>query len=130
MHAVLEARRAAPAILHLPHLQLWWETAPPSLRATLCMLLADLPGDLPLLLLASSDAPLDQLDEVLIPSKLIHVSWKDAVRIPRACLLLVAGLGTADSGDSQPLNVTTDFSSLCMSQCCMGGIVVAVRFCM
>jgi len=66
VHAVLEARRAAPAILHLPHLQLWWDTAPPSLRATLWMLLADLPGDLPLLLLASADVPFDQLDEVLI----------------------------------------------------------------
>ena len=66
VHAVLEARRAAPAILHLPHLQLWWDTAPPSLRATLWMLLADLPGDLPLLLMASADVPFDQLDEVLI----------------------------------------------------------------
>ena len=98
MHAVLEARRAAPAILHLPHLQLWWETAPPSLRATLCMLLADLPGDLPLLLLASSDAPLDQLDEVLIPSKLIHVSWKDAVRILALASCSLQGLGLQTQG--------------------------------
>ncbi len=61
---MLEARRAAPAILHLPHLQLWWETAPPSLRATLRMLLADLPGDLPLLLMASADVPFCELDLV------------------------------------------------------------------
>ncbi len=64
---MLEARRAAPAILHLPHLQLWWDTASPSLRATLCMLLADLPADLPLLLMASADVPWDQLDQVLLP---------------------------------------------------------------
>ena len=67
VHALLEARRAAPAILHLPHLQLWWETAQPSLRATLWMLLADLPPDLPLLLLASADVPLDELDAVRTP---------------------------------------------------------------
>lgn len=57
MHAVVEARRAAPAVLYLPHLTLWWETAPPSLRTTLRMLLADLPADLPLLLAATADAP-------------------------------------------------------------------------
>ena len=62
MHAVLEARRASPAILFLPHLQLWWETAPASLRATLTMLLSDLPPDLPLLLLATADVPLAELD--------------------------------------------------------------------
>lgn len=62
VHAIIEARRAAPAVLFLPHLQLWWETAPASLRATLWMLLADLPPDLPLLLFATADAPLADLD--------------------------------------------------------------------
>lgn len=62
VHAVLEARRASPAILFLPHLQLWWETAPASLRATLTMLLSDLPPELPLLLLATADVPLTDLD--------------------------------------------------------------------
>ena len=61
VHAVVEARRAAPAILYLPHLTLWWDTAPASLRATLWMLLADLPADLPLMLFATADAPLPQL---------------------------------------------------------------------
>ena len=55
MHALVEARRAAPAVLYLPHLQLWWQTASASLRAILWMLLADLPPDLPLLLLAVAD---------------------------------------------------------------------------
>ncbi|KAL0052590.1 hypothetical protein WJX82_004414 [Trebouxia sp. C0006] len=62
VHAVLEARRASPAILFLPHLQLWWETAPASLRATLTMLLSDLPPELPLLLLATADVSLADLD--------------------------------------------------------------------
>jgi hypothetical protein len=57
VHAFVEARRAAPAILFLPHLQLWWQTAPASLRAALWMLLADLPPELPLLLLATADVP-------------------------------------------------------------------------
>ncbi|GAB4822033.1 hypothetical protein N2152v2_009079 [Parachlorella kessleri] len=107
VHAVVEARRAAPAILFLPHLQVrcgagsrkdaqgrkavlclpappaacvnsgptewapssselppavWWDTAPSSLRATLWVLLADLPPDLPLLLLATADVPAEELD--------------------------------------------------------------------
>lgn len=41
----------------LPSLQVWWDTAPNSLRATLWMLLADLPADLPLLLFATADVP-------------------------------------------------------------------------
>lgn len=61
VHAIIEARRAAPAILYLPHLTLWWDTAPASLRATLWMLLADLPPDLPLLLFATADAPASEL---------------------------------------------------------------------
>lgn len=43
--------------LCLPALQVWWDTAPNSLRATLWMLLADLPADLPLLLFATADVP-------------------------------------------------------------------------
>ena len=65
MHAFVEARRSAPALLFLPHAQLWWRTAPASLRATLWMLLADLPPDLPLLLLATADVPAAQLEEEL-----------------------------------------------------------------
>lgn len=62
VHAVAEARRAAPAVLYLPHLQSWWDTAPGSLRATLWALLADLPPDLPLCLLASADVTPGDLD--------------------------------------------------------------------
>ena len=35
VHAFVEARRAAPALLFLPHLDGWWRTAPPPLRACL-----------------------------------------------------------------------------------------------
>lgn len=63
VYAVAEARRAAPAILYLPHLQLWWEMAPLSLRTTLWVLLQDLPPSLPLLLLATADVALDDIDQ-------------------------------------------------------------------
>ena len=39
-----------------------WTTAPPSLRVTLWMLLADLPPMAPLMLLATADVPLSELD--------------------------------------------------------------------
>ena len=48
VHLIAEARRASPAILYLPNLQLWWETAPTSLQATLQSLLDDLPISIPL----------------------------------------------------------------------------------
>ena len=59
--AVTEARRAAPAVLFLPHLRLWWDSAP-TLRATLRALMEDVPGDLPLLLLATCDCEAEELD--------------------------------------------------------------------
>ncbi len=62
VHAVAEARRAAPAVLFLPHLHLWWDTAAPQLRSVLEALLADIPPNLPLLLLASAGVPADELD--------------------------------------------------------------------
>lgn len=56
-----EAMRSVPAILYLPHLDLWWESASPSLRTTLIVALRDLPSDLPLLVLATADVPLNEL---------------------------------------------------------------------
>lgn len=61
VHAVAEARRAAPAVLYLPHLETWWATAPASLQATLWTLLADVPPDLPLLLLGTANVPTSHL---------------------------------------------------------------------
>jgi SpoVK/Ycf46/Vps4 family AAA+-type ATPase len=61
--AVTEARRAAPAVLFLPHLRLWWDSASPTLRATLRALMEDVPSDLPLLLLATCDCAGDELDD-------------------------------------------------------------------
>eukprot|EP00249_Psilotum_nudum_P007003 c20237_g1_i1 orf=334-3666(-) len=58
-----EARRTAPAILYLPRLDLWWETAHAMLRAVLLMLLAELPSNLPILLLGTAQVPPNELDE-------------------------------------------------------------------
>ena len=58
----MEACRAAPAILYLPHLQMWWETGHATMRATLWMLLAGLAPDLPLLLLTTADVGLHDMD--------------------------------------------------------------------
>ncbi|KAK9813516.1 hypothetical protein WJX73_003943 [Symbiochloris irregularis] len=62
VHIIVEAQRSAPCILYLPHLQLWWGTAPPTLRATLWMLLSDLPSTSPMALLGTCDCPLQELD--------------------------------------------------------------------
>ena len=63
VNILAEARRASPAILYLPHLQLWWETAPISLQATLLSLLQDLPPAIPLFFLATSDCVAAELPE-------------------------------------------------------------------
>ena len=62
VQVLLEARRAAPSILYLPHVGLWWSTAPPSLRTTLQMVLADLPPELPIALLGSCEEPCNELE--------------------------------------------------------------------
>ncbi|GLJ11487.1 hypothetical protein SUGI_0168660 [Cryptomeria japonica] len=62
VHIVGEARRTTPSILYLPQLQLWWEMAHDQLRAVLLSILEELPSDLPLLLLATSSVPSDELD--------------------------------------------------------------------
>ncbi|GLJ11473.1 hypothetical protein SUGI_0168410 [Cryptomeria japonica] len=63
VHIVGEARRTTPSILYLPQLQLWWETAHDHLRVVLLSILEELPSDLPLLLLATSSVPSDELDQ-------------------------------------------------------------------
>lgn len=62
MQTLLAARRSAPSILYLPHAALWWATAAPTLRTTLQMVLADLPQEAPILLLASCEEPCSELD--------------------------------------------------------------------
>lgn len=58
-----EARRTTPAVLYLPQIELWWETAHAQLRTVLLMLLAELPSNLPLLLLATAKVYHNELEE-------------------------------------------------------------------
>eukprot|EP00177_Eucheuma_denticulatum_P008599 GFKZ01015656.1.p1 GENE.GFKZ01015656.1~~GFKZ01015656.1.p1 ORF type:complete len:1532 (+),score=238.87 GFKZ01015656.1:595-5190(+) len=63
MSAFREAIRSVPSILYLPHLQLWWESASESLKTTLVIALKDVPPDLPLLVLATAEKPLNDLPQ-------------------------------------------------------------------
>jgi len=74
--AVTEARRAAPSVLYLPEIRLWWESSTPTLRAALTTLLRDIPTDLPVMLLTTADvASVDALDDDLRAS-FASVRWK------------------------------------------------------
>lgn len=57
-----EAKRTSPSILYIPHIQLWWETAGPSLRASFFSLLGSISSFSPILLLATCSIPHQQLD--------------------------------------------------------------------
>ncbi|XP_041664268.1 ATPase family AAA domain-containing protein 2-like [Cheilinus undulatus] len=58
----MEAKRTSPSILYLPHIQQWWETVGPALRASFLSLLDSIPSFSPILLLATSSLPHQQLD--------------------------------------------------------------------
>ena len=47
----------------MPHLDQWWSSSSDSLRATFTTLLQDIDPSTPLLLLATSDIPYNDLDE-------------------------------------------------------------------
>ncbi|XP_056378682.1 ATPase family AAA domain-containing protein 2 [Hyla sarda] len=50
-----EAKRTAPSILYIPHINLWWETVGYTLKATFITLLKNIPSFSPILLLATCD---------------------------------------------------------------------------
>ncbi|KAM7384838.1 hypothetical protein PAMA_011952 [Pampus argenteus] len=57
-----EAKRTSPSILYVPHVQQWWDTAGPALRASFLSLLTSIPSFSPILLLATCSIPFQQLD--------------------------------------------------------------------
>uniref|UniRef100_A0A3P9IKA8 Bromo domain-containing protein n=1 Tax=Oryzias latipes TaxID=8090 RepID=A0A3P9IKA8_ORYLA len=57
-----EAKRTSPSILYMPHVQQWWDTAGPALRASFLSLLDSIPSFSPILLLATCSLPHQQLD--------------------------------------------------------------------
>ncbi|XP_070841072.1 ATPase family AAA domain-containing protein 2-like [Chaetodon trifascialis] len=62
-----EARRTSPSILYIPHIQQWWETAGPSLRASFFSLLGSIPSFSPILLLATCSIHHEELDPEIRP---------------------------------------------------------------
>lgn len=56
-----EAKRTAPSILYIPHMQRWWDTVSSALRATFLSLLQDIPSFSPILLLATCNLPYHSL---------------------------------------------------------------------
>jgi len=60
-----EARRTAPAVVYLPHINIWWSSISDTSKATFMTLLYDLPPSMPVFLLATSDAHLDELHEAV-----------------------------------------------------------------
>ncbi|KFM27573.1 ATPase family AAA domain-containing protein 2 [Auxenochlorella protothecoides] len=62
VRGLAEARRGAPAVLHLPHADAWWACAGGLARAALTHLLDDLGGEEAVLLLASAEAGWEDLD--------------------------------------------------------------------
>ena len=57
-----EARRNAPCVLYLPHIDRWWNTAHESLQSCLSLLINDIPHDCSILLLSTSDTSFNNLD--------------------------------------------------------------------
>ena len=105
--AVTEARRAAPSILYLPHIRLWWESANATLRATLLTLLDDIPPNLPVMLLATADCERNELDEELAEAfageqrSYALTKPKDAERKEYFEAIVSAALKTAQKRDEQ-----------------------------
>lgn len=56
-----EARRVAPSVIYLPHLDSLWSTTTDTLKATFLSLVNDLPPGLPLLLFAICDSPVSKI---------------------------------------------------------------------
>ena len=84
-----EARRVAPSIIYLPHIDSLWETTTQTLKATFLSLVNDLPAGLPLLLLATCNLPFSEIPQDLsalfsrgceqvsiFPRNLVSLSWR------------------------------------------------------
>lgn len=65
---IREAQRTAPSIIYIPQISSWWEAVGPTLKAGFTGLLNNIPYFAPVLLLATSDVPHEDLpEEVFLP---------------------------------------------------------------
>ncbi|XP_051574351.1 ATPase family AAA domain-containing protein 2-like isoform X2 [Myxocyprinus asiaticus] len=75
-----EARRTAPSILYIPHIQLWWDTVSSTLKATFMSLLQGIPSFCPCLLLATCSFPYQTLCSEV--QDLFHVEYGEVFDVP------------------------------------------------
>ncbi|XP_050988099.1 ATPase family AAA domain-containing protein 2-like isoform X2 [Labeo rohita] len=75
-----EARRTAPSILYIPHIQRWWDTVSSTLKATFISLLQGIPSFYPCLLLATCSFPHDTLYPEV--QDLFHVEYGEVFNVP------------------------------------------------
>ncbi|XP_072323030.1 ATPase family AAA domain-containing protein 2-like isoform X1 [Scyliorhinus torazame] len=77
-----EARRTAPSVLYIPHIDQWWESVGDTLRATFITLLQDIPTFTPILLLATCDVLQSELAEEVKKMFVCHYGEVFNVELP------------------------------------------------
>ncbi|RLW13477.1 hypothetical protein DV515_00000365, partial [Chloebia gouldiae] len=76
-----EAQRTAPSIIYIPQIASWWEAVGPTLKAAFTGLLNNIPYFAPVLLLATSDVPHEDLPEEI--KTLFNTNREEVFNIPR-----------------------------------------------
>ncbi|NXO80783.1 ATAD2 protein, partial [Sitta europaea] len=78
---IREAQRTAPSIVYVPQIPLWWEAVGPTLKAGFTGLLKNIPYFAPVLVLATSDVPHEDLPEEI--KTLFSTNREEVFNIPR-----------------------------------------------
>ncbi|NXJ28204.1 ATAD2 protein, partial [Dicrurus megarhynchus] len=78
---IREAQRTAPSIIYVPQIPSWWEAVGPILKAGFTGLLNNIPYFAPVLLLATSDVPHEDLPEEI--KALFNINREEVFNIPR-----------------------------------------------
>ncbi|NXU38428.1 ATAD2 protein, partial [Drymodes brunneopygia] len=78
---IREAQRTAPSIIYIPQIPSWWDTIGPTLKAGFTGLLNNIPYFAPVLLLATSDVPHEDLPEEI--KALFNTNREEVFNIPR-----------------------------------------------
>ncbi|XP_016152293.1 PREDICTED: ATPase family AAA domain-containing protein 2-like isoform X3 [Ficedula albicollis] len=78
---IREAQRTAPSIIYIPQIPSWWEAVGPTLKAGFTGLLNNIPYFAPVLLLATSDVPHEDLPEEI--KTLFNANREEVFNIPR-----------------------------------------------
>ncbi|NWV78657.1 ATAD2 protein, partial [Dasyornis broadbenti] len=78
---IREAQRTAPSIIYIPQIPLWWEAIGPTLKAGFTGLLNNIPYFAPVLLLATSDVPHEDLPDEI--KSLFNTNREEVFKIPR-----------------------------------------------